>query len=426
MKTKLLIIIYLLVNLSVIAQNPPDLPQARYGHEMITLPDGSVILIGGEDASGHLLNDMHTFDGAWSEVTPDNDPPPPRRKHAAWVEDDDVYIHGGIGDDNLLDDMWKYNIETNEWTQIEPTGDIPSARYGHTVVRVNDKDYLYGGKNNSGSGLLDFWSYNNQTNEWQEDTEFHPPSAGHAIGVIGTKIYAYGGIRWDENDIRDDVRYYNTPLGNAWTYTYTSGDVPGPFALMCHTFLDNCMYLFGGKNTAKEVLDTFYKFNMETETWQLLPTGPPALYSGSMAATWNDRETKIILFGGLNSSGNLIEAQWEYDLQTESWETSTATDEPTPPCQTSAILHPIYPNPFNPTTNISFSLENATIATLNIYNLKGQLVKTLVQNQTLPAGDHSLAWHGNTDAGNNAASGIYFVKLHTKSNTSTQKMLLLK
>jgi len=86
----------------------------------------------------------------------------------------------------------------------------------------------------------------------------------------------------------------------------------------------------------------------------------------------------------------------------------------------------VYPNPFNPSTNISFSLQNAAVATVNIYNLKGQLVKTLVHNQTLPAGDHTLAWHGNTDAGENAASGIYFVKLQTKSNTSTQKMLLLK
>jgi flagellar hook assembly protein FlgD len=64
--------------------------------------------------------------------------------------------------------------------------------------------------------------------------------------------------------------------------------------------------------------------------------------------------------------------------------------------------------------------------TLDIYNIKGQLVKTLV-NETKPAGDHSIIWDGDDDSNKQVASGIYFYKLNVNGNTEAiKKCLLLK
>jgi len=418
----------LLVSASTSAQPSPNAPEARHDHSMLPLPDGSVLLIGGEDVSGHLFSDMYVFNdmqmGVWNEITPANDPPPARRSHAAWARDGKVYIHGGYGENNLLDDMWQYDMATNEWTQINQPADKPDPRYGHTVVSVNGKDYLYGGKNDSGTDFMDFWSYDPGSNDWQEDDDFHPPSAGHAIGAVGGTIYAYGGIRWNEDDYRDDTRYYDTPLGNSWTYTYTSGDSPGPLAFMFHTFMHNlanhCMYLFGGENGSKELQDSFYKFNMDTHTWYQLPAGPPALSHGSMAITWTNEDTTLVLFGGLNSSGEPVDENWQYNFDEESWEVLTAIDDQNNQTQPLAYLYDNYPNPFKNSTTISYAIREKSYVNLSIYNVNGQHIKTLTSGMQ-SSGTHEINWSANDNDANSLPYGIYFYNLKIDGDNSLTK-----
>ena len=89
-----------------------------------------------------------------------------------------------------------------------------------------------------------------------------------------------------------------------------------------------------------------------------------------------------------------------------------------------------YPNPFNPSTTISFSLtaEDAENAELIIYNLKGQKVKQLVSNSAFQqsAGQHSVIWNGKDDNGKPVSSGIYFYKLKTDNFEKTRKMISMK
>lgn len=84
-----------------------------------------------------------------------------------------------------------------------------------------------------------------------------------------------------------------------------------------------------------------------------------------------------------------------------------------------------YPNPFNPSTTISFELKRPTNARLSIYNMKGQLVKTLV-NGELTAGKHSLVWNGTNDNGQPVASGLYLYRLNADGFRGERKMLLMK
>lgn len=105
------------------------------------------------------------------------------------------------------------------------------------------------------------------------------------------------------------------------------------------------------------------------------------------------------------------------------WDTS-AEDNEIPAVYQLAQNHP---NPFNPTTTISFDLPNAASrCNLSIYNCKGQLVKNLV-NEAKAAGSYSQVWNGKDAKGKQVSSGIYMYKLSTDVNkTVIKKMILLK
>lgn len=85
----------------------------------------------------------------------------------------------------------------------------------------------------------------------------------------------------------------------------------------------------------------------------------------------------------------------------------------------------IFPNPFNPDTTIKFSLHQAGSVNLEVYNIRGQRVKTLVSDD-LEAGNHQITWNGTDDNGRNVSSGIYFTRLVTEDRQVIRKMTLMK
>jgi hypothetical protein len=92
----------------------------------------------------------------------------------------------------------------------------------------------------------------------------------------------------------------------------------------------------------------------------------------------------------------------------------------------SVQLYGNYPNPFNPTTKISFGLPAETEVKISIYNLLGQKINELF-NGRLGAGNHSVHWNGRDYSGRFAPSGIYFYSLQTGENPlMVKKMTLMK
>ena len=84
-----------------------------------------------------------------------------------------------------------------------------------------------------------------------------------------------------------------------------------------------------------------------------------------------------------------------------------------------------YPNPFNPETSIRYSLEQNGPVNISIYNTRGQLVRTLV-NETKAAGLHTVVWNGMDEQGSSVSSGIYYYKMYAGKYSSTRKMILMK
>ncbi len=83
-----------------------------------------------------------------------------------------------------------------------------------------------------------------------------------------------------------------------------------------------------------------------------------------------------------------------------------------------------FPNPFNPSTRIQFAMPTKGHVSLKIYNVAGQLVKTL-QNGVMDAGSHELTWDGSNNLGSNVASGVYFYKINAGDNYENMKKMVL-
>lgn len=89
------------------------------------------------------------------------------------------------------------------------------------------------------------------------------------------------------------------------------------------------------------------------------------------------------------------------------------------------LLFQNHPNPFNPTTTISFTVPERMSVSLAIYNVKGELVRTLLA-ESLAEGVHEVGWDGSSNTGIQVSSGVYFYRLVAGKRTLTRKMVLLK
>ncbi len=102
---------------------------------------------------------------------------------------------------------------------------------------------------------------------------------------------------------------------------------------------------------------------------------------------------------------------------------TTGANDQTHPVKTE--INSVYPNPFNPTTTISFSLKNDSEAKVEIYNIKGQLIKMLL-NKKLTAGSHKIEWNGTDSRNKSMSSGVYFCKLTADGKSHNLKLMLIK
>ncbi len=108
---------------------------------------------------------------------------------------------------------------------------------------------------------------------------------------------------------------------------------------------------------------------------------------------------------------------WALDYTASDADTNDEVDE--------VRLDPVRPNPFNPTTTISYSLPRQGDVRLAVYSVTGRLVAVL-EDGPRDAGPHSLTWNGTDGRGVGVGSGVYFLVLETPAGTGTRKMVLVR
>ncbi|PKN76186.1 MAG: hypothetical protein CVU49_02125 [Candidatus Cloacimonetes bacterium HGW-Cloacimonetes-2] len=150
------------------------------------------------------------------------------------------------------------------------------------------------------------------------------------------------------------------------------------------------------------------------------------------------KEVEFRLYFPAKSASSIVPEYAVFNLQTGVYESKTArvsdfkgflrvqltkTGEIPPPAATQLFQN--YPNPFNPVTSIKYDLAETSQVRMDIFNVRGQLVKTLL-NQEMQAGTHSVIWDGKDGQGRSVSSGVYFYRMSLPNKVLTNKMLLLK
>ena len=314
--------------------------------------------------------------------------------------------------------------------KIDSIGDILWTRnYGgtddraaHCVRQTNDGGYIIAGDNPFyGGNEYDIYLVKTDSlgNEIWTRT-YGGLDEDYALSVRQTTDGGYiiaGGTYSFGTGLADFYVIMTDSMGDTlWTRTY--GGSSNDFASSVQLTVDGNYVVVG--NTASFGAETgdmyLIKINSAGDIlWTMIYGGPDSDVPQCIDLT-ND--------GGYIITGCIY--YWEYPAN--AWLVKTGPDTAVSGAPViewvshpkNFILHPAYPNPFNPTTNITFHIPYATHTTLNIYNLSGQRITTLIDNRLNP-GTHHVTFDGST-----LSSGIYFYQLNSGSITKTQKMVLIK
>jgi hypothetical protein len=207
-----------------------------------------------------------------------------------------------------------------------------------------------------------------------------------AVGAYTNSYVAYGACLGV-----NDFDYITANLGAVSSHSFTAADgvtpVPGPSAGVVWDRLD------GSSNRKVSVTFPFglvYAYSAQGG------------YGGQSGASALVGET-LALFGG-HTAG-------------------TVTDNV---LAQSFALNSNRPNPFNPKTTLSFTLGRDGVGSIKIYNVRGELVRTLSLNESFAAGANTLEWNGTDNSGASVASGVYVVKYAVDGFNANQKVVMVK
>lgn len=137
----------------------------------------------------------------------------------------------------------------------------------------------------------------------------------------------------------------------------------------------------------------------------------------TMRSAWTEEALRLVVVVQDRKTQVVLQATLARD--------AAATPVPDELPQAAAVLHQAYPNPFNPSTTIGFSLARAGQVRLEVFSAAGRLLRTLVQRQ-LGVGDHEVVWQGNDLTGAPVASGTYYYRLSCCEASQTGSVTLVR
>ncbi len=292
----------------------------------------------------------------------------------------------------------------------------------------------------------EFWSYNSNSSDTSID--WTVPSLSQGLHTIHFKATD------DSGAVNGDTCSYS------WSFTYsipTVSIVPCSLSAQCGT--DYILWIHLDEKI-KDLDSAFFKIGYEDKyiTATNVLKGPAltptpnfdivrVIYSDSilisMAVISGTFDGPGQILGVVFTPGSeetLTQMSIEYSAlydsegeeiihQTEGAEIkiscSVSVDEETGTTPSTFRLGQNYPNPYNLKTRIAYQLPQPEKVLLRIYNIRGQLVRTLV-SENKPAGNHVVIWDSKSDDGMEVSSGIYLYRLRAGQFTETKKMLLLK
>ncbi|HJL84303.1 MAG TPA: T9SS type A sorting domain-containing protein [Candidatus Marinimicrobia bacterium] len=276
---------------------------------------------------------------------------------------------------------------------------------GGSVTIFNDND--------AGGG----WWPDEECADWEDCTGDEDAFLWHKSGVYDATglIYQYfdpAVVDMDEDGTADfdDPPYINA--GMSWVTGGNSVNL-GVYEDPWGTF---------NVDVFSELLEGYYDYD-DTYEADSNATDLGSFITVNIGALAADAETSIVVaFVGGEDSDEIISNSKD---ASDRWAAGLKVDDNSISLPSAFNLKQNYPNPFNPTTTIAFELDRDGLGQLDIFDINGKLVKTLMQGVML-AGQHTVQWDATGMNGQIVPSGVYFYKLTQNGTSQSQKMVLMR
>jgi N-acetylneuraminic acid mutarotase len=345
------------------------------------------------------MNDLWEYDpttNAW--LRKDSLPALGRESPIAFTIAGMGYVGAGLTDSSSLPhDFWQYNPQDDSWSK---KGNIPISLVspGSMVAfAINGKGYVQASFNND-----NFWQYDPTTDTWAKKANFPGGDLlSHVAFAIGSKGYVATGFL---------SSYYTSAL---WEYDPSSdqwaqkADFPGSSRDGAVAFTISGLGYVGLGNSNFDFLQDFWAYDPTTNAWTRVDS---CGYGAEGAFAFSINSVGFVGTGVFTSVGEF----WRYDPPSVSVETNQSVSRP------HFTLRQNFPNPFNPSTTIEYSLATSSHISLGLFDCLGRTL-SILDGGFRSAGDHTIRINLQY-----LPTGIYFYTLKTTNYLATKKLILLK
>jgi hypothetical protein len=313
----------------------------------------------------------------------------------------------------------RFNTQTNTWSVLG-TGSSNGVNDVVTALAVVGNEVYVGGAFSSAGGVSAnrVARFNTQTNTWSSlgTGSSNGVSGGGvaALAVVGNEVVVGGWFNSAGGVSANRVARFNTQT-NTWSSLGTGSQngvdsVVTALAVVGNEVVVGGLFTSAGGVSANRVA----RFNTQTNTWSALGTGSSNGVNGfvnALAVVGNE-----VVVGGEFTSAGGVSANF-----VARWNSGTSrVEQLSPTAPKTFLLEQNYPNPFNPSTTIRYQLPVASEVKLEVYDVLGKKVATLVSERQA-AGYYQYVWNAN-----GLTSGVYFYRLQAGGFVETKKMMLVK
>lgn len=295
--------------------------------------DGTSFVIGDKAYCGSgivswfaIQRDFYAFDlnnESWSSVAAM--PQGEGRQYAnGFASDSFGFVFGGYNG-NFLNDLWRYNPQSDQWQAMNSLPD--SGRSGAATFVIDSIAYIIGGKNNSSQALSEVWAYNMNSDSWQRKNDL--PFGGRWRSAAATNdSMGYLAFGMDDTLRYCPELYEYNPQTDSWTKLsdFTQG---GRNYVKMH-WINGELFAFGGEDSSGTFLNELWSFDAFSNSWEELSSLPAVGRRGGMSF----HTTQAFYYTtGLTENGDRLKESWK-------WVEPTSLEE-----RTWSPQLKLYPNP---------------------------------------------------------------------------------
>uniref|UniRef100_A0A914V7H2 Uncharacterized protein n=1 Tax=Plectus sambesii TaxID=2011161 RepID=A0A914V7H2_9BILA len=257
--------------------------------------------------------------------------PSERSKLAVCLNGQNLHIFGGrLKNGEIVRDLWQYNIETQVWYRHE-TSELPRLE-GHAIACTEKGDvYFFGGTFSRIGCPLWLWTQDSPAMRVAVDPSMPAPGSrrGHSLTYINNCLYLYGGYI-DMHGSTDSLWQFHCD-SQQWSLLSIDDGPNGRHGHSAVAF-NGCLYVYGGLSDLRAKGD-FWKFDIAAQKWEVLRAivHPTARFGHSCCVT----RTRMFLFGGEDGNGNRKDDLWCYDFLKKDWSRVMCDPE----CKPSAAVY---------------------------------------------------------------------------------------